>query len=118
MAIIVNTKTLMFTSKIEDINLLMAFMKYLVLSIKKLLNGEIGQLSRYEKSLSFGPWIFSPSSPFRLIQAINGFGAQAWFYQQIKRISLNEDPDLSMSVFAALRKDLAEDVAAVKALKG
>ena len=88
------------------------------LSIKKLLNGEIGQLSRYEKSLSFGPCIFSPSSPFRLIQAINGFGAQAWFYQQIKRISLNEDPDLSMSVFAALRKDLAEDVAAVKALKG
>ena len=36
MAIIVNTKTLMFTSKIEDINLLMVFMKYLVLLIKKL----------------------------------------------------------------------------------
>ena len=87
------------------------------LSIKKLLSGEIEQLSCYEKSLSFGPWIFSPSSPFRLIQAINGFGAQAWFYQQIKRLSRDEAPDLSMSVFAALRKDLAEEGASVKALR-
>ena len=87
------------------------------LSIKKLLSGEIEQLSCYEKSLSFGPWIFSPSSPFRLIQAINGFGAQAWFYQQIKRLSRDEAPDLTMSVFAALRKALAEEGASVKALR-
>ena len=86
-------------------------------SIRKLLAGQIKELSTYEKSLSLGPWIFSPSSPFRLIQAINGFGTQAWCYQQIKRMARNEKPDLNMSMFSALKNDIRDDLASFKALK-
>ena len=86
-------------------------------SIRKLLSDQIKELSTYEKSLSLGPWIFSPSSPFRLIQAINGFGTQAWCYQQIKRMARNEKPDLNMSMFSALKNDIRDDLASFKALK-
>ena len=48
-------------------------------AIKEMFDGKIEQLPIYEKTLSLGPWILSPSSPFRLIQALNAFGAQAWF---------------------------------------
>ena len=43
--------------------------------MKKLFSGEIDSLPSFEKTLSLGPWIFSPNSPFTLIQAINAFGA-------------------------------------------
>ena len=83
-------------------------------AIKEMFDGKIEQLPIYEKTLSLGPWIFSPSSPFRLIQALNAFGAQAWFYQQIKRIGDNKLPDLSLGLFSAFRKDTNEDKEAFK----
>ena len=82
--------------------------------IKEMFDGKIEQLPIYEKTLSLGPWIFSPSSPFRLIQALNAFGAQAWFYQQIKRMGDNKLPDLSLGLFSAFRKDTNEDKEAFK----
>ena len=83
-------------------------------AIKEMFDGKIEQLPIYEKTLSLGPWIFSPSSPFRLIQALNAFGAQAWFYQQIKRMGDNKFPDLSLGLFSAFRKDTNEDKEAFK----
>ena len=83
-------------------------------AIKVMFDGKIEQLPIYEKTLSLGPWIFSPSSPFRLIQALNAFGAQAWFYQQIKRMGDNKLPDLSLGLFSAFRKDTNEDKEAFK----
>ena len=83
-------------------------------AIKEMFDGKIEQLPIYEKTLSLGPWIFSPSSPFRLIQALNAFGAQAWFYQQIKRMGDNKLPDLSLGLFSAFRKDTHEDKEAFK----
>ncbi len=83
-------------------------------AIKEMFDGKIEQLPIYEKTLSLGPWIFSPSSPFRLIQALNAFGAQAWFYQQIKRMGDNKLPDLSLGLFSAFRKDNNEDKEAFK----
>ena len=83
-------------------------------AIKEMFDGKIEQLPIYEKTLSLGPWIFSPSSPFRLIQALNAFGAQAWFYQQIKRMGDNKLPDLSLGLFSAFRKDTNEDKEAYK----
>ena len=85
-------------------------------AIKEMFDGKIEQLPIYEKTLSLGPWIFSPSSPFRLIQALNAFGAQAWFYQQIKRMGDNKLPDLSLGLFSAFRKDASEDKQAFKNL--
>ena len=86
-------------------------------AIKEMFDGKIEQLPIYEKTLSLGPWIFSPSSPFRLIQALNAFGAQAWFYQQIKRMGDNKLPDLSLGLFSAFRKDTNEDKEAFKNFK-
>lgn len=82
-------------------------------AIKELLNGEINQLPKFEKTLSIGPWLLSPSSPFRLIQAINAFSAQAWFYQQIKKMSSGKMPDLALKPFKAFRNDAKEDQTAI-----
>jgi hypothetical protein len=84
------------------------------LAIKELFEGKIDKLPNYEKTLSLGPWVLSPSSPFRLIQALNAFGAQAWFYQQIKRMGDDKLPDLSLGLFSAFRKDTNEDKKAFK----
>ena len=85
-------------------------------AIKDMFDGKIEQLPIYEKTLSLGPWILSPSSPFRLIQALNAFGAQAWFYQQIKRMGNNKLPDLNLGLFSAFIKDASEDKKAFKDL--
>ena len=85
-------------------------------AIKEMFDGKIEQLPIFEKTLSLGPWILSPSSPFRLIQALNAFGAQAWFYQQIKRMGNNKLPDLNLGLFSAFRKDASEDKKAFKDL--
>ncbi len=85
-------------------------------AIKEMFEGKTDHLPIYEKTLSLGPWILSPSSPFRIIQALNAFGAQAWFYQQIKRMGDNKLPDLSLGLFSAFRKDASEDKQAFKNL--
>jgi 2,4-dienoyl-CoA reductase-like NADH-dependent reductase (Old Yellow Enzyme family) len=82
--------------------------------INKMINGELDVLPSFEKTLSLGPWIFSPSSPITLIQAINAFGAMAWCYQQIKRMANNLKPDHSQSLFNALRKNAQADKLAFK----
>ena len=82
--------------------------------IKKLFTGEIEKLPNFEKTLSLGPWIFSPNSPFTLIQAINAFGAMAWFYQQIKEMSKGRMPDLEKKLLQAFLADTKEDKLAIK----
>ena len=86
-------------------------------AIKDLLEGKIDHLPSYEKTLSLGPGPLSPSSPFRIIQALNAFGAQAWFYQQIKRMGNNKSPNLKMGLFSAFRRDAREDKEAFRKLK-
>jgi len=82
--------------------------------IKKLFTGEIEKLPNFEKTLSLGPWIFSPNSPFTLIQAINAFGAMAWFYQQIKEMSKGRMPDLEKKLLQAFLADTNEDKLAIQ----
>ena len=82
--------------------------------IKKMIDGELEVLPSFEKTLSLGPWIFSPSSPITLIQVINAFGAMAWFYQQIKRMADDLMPDHGQTLFNALRKDTKADKLAFK----
>jgi len=82
--------------------------------IKKMINGKLEVLPAFEKTLSLGPWIFSPSSPITLIQVINAFGAMAWFYQQIKRMADGLMPDHNQKLFNALRKDTKADKLAFK----
>ena len=87
------------------------------LSIKKLLDREIDVLPMFEKTLSIGPGWLSSNSPFRLIQAINAFGIQSWFYSQIRRISEGLDPDLSLNPLKAFRSDGKIDKQTVQSYK-
>lgn len=77
--------------------------------IKKMIDGEIEILPTFEKTLSLGPWILSSSSPIKLIQVINAFGAMAWFYQQIKRMAAGVMPDHDQTLFSAILKDTKAD---------
>jgi 2,4-dienoyl-CoA reductase-like NADH-dependent reductase (Old Yellow Enzyme family) len=87
------------------------------LSVKKLLDRSIDVLPTFEKTLSIGPGWLSQRSPFRLIQALNAFGIQSWFYSQIRRISEGLSPDLSLNPFKAFRTDGKIDKDTVKAYK-
>ena len=82
--------------------------------IKKMMAGELEKLPSVEKTLSLGPWILSPTSPIKLIQVINAFGAMAWCYQQIKRMAGGLMPDNDQKLFNALRKDTKADKQAFK----
>ena len=79
-----------------------------------MLNGQLETLPKYEKTLSLGPWILSPSSPFLIIKAINAFGSMSWFYQQIKRMADGKMPDLKQKILNALMADAKADKQAVK----
>ncbi len=82
--------------------------------IKKMIDGELEVLPSVEKTLSLGPWILSSSSPIKLIQVINAFGAMAWCYQQIKRMAEGFMPNNDQKLFNALRKDTKADKQAFK----
>ena len=82
--------------------------------VKKMIAGELKILPSFEKTLSLGPSIFSPSSPFTIIKAINAFGAMAWFYQQIKNMSKGLMPNHKQKLFNAFRADMKADKIALK----
>ena len=82
--------------------------------IKKMIAGEIETLPSFEKTLSLGPSIFSPSSPFTIIKVINAFGAMAWFYQQIKNMANGLMPNHEQKLFNAFRADMKADKLAIK----
>ena len=82
--------------------------------IKKMMEGQLDVLPSFEKTLSLGPSILSPSSPFTLVQVINAFGAMAWFYQQIKHMSKGLMPNHKQKLFNAFRADMKADKLAIK----
>ena len=82
--------------------------------IKKMIAGELEVLPSFEKTLSLGPSILSPSSPFNLIKVINAFGAMAWFYQQIKNMAKGQMPNHKQKLFNAFRADMKADKLAIK----
>ena len=82
--------------------------------VKKMIAGELEILPSFEKTLSLGPSILSPSSPFTIIKAINAFGAMAWFYQQIKNMAKGLMPNHKQKLFNAFRADMKADKIALK----
>ena len=82
--------------------------------IKKMIEGEIETLPSFEKTLSLGPSILSPSSPFTIIKVINAFGAMAWFYQQIKNMAKGLLPNHEQKLLNAFIADMKADKLAIK----
>ncbi len=67
----------------------------------RLLSGEAERLDGWEHRLRIGPGLLGPGSPLKLIRALNGFGAQGWYYEQLKRLGQGREPDTSLGVFPA-----------------
>ena len=82
--------------------------------IKKMISGELETLPSFEKTLSLGPFILSPSSPFTLIKVINAFASMAWFYQQIKNMAKGLMPNQEQKLFNAFTADMKADKLALK----
>ena len=81
----------------------------------RLLSGEIAELDRWEAKLRIGPGFFGPHSPVKLIKALNGFGAQGWYYEQLKRLGVGGDPDTKLGVLSAFLANQRAEAAAAKA---
>lgn len=68
-----------------------------------LLNGECNAAIDHVGSKKLGPTsLLGPSSPFKLIKAMNVWAKQAWYMSQIERIAKGHSPKPSLGLFAAL----------------
>ncbi|MFZ4690275.1 MAG: NADH:flavin oxidoreductase/NADH oxidase family protein [Polymorphobacter sp.] len=56
-------------------------------AIADMLAGHSEELPRPEQSLRIGPGWLGPDSPVKLVRAVNGFAAQAWYYAQLRHIA-------------------------------
>lgn len=83
----------------------------------RLLSGETQVAERWEQTLRLGPTrLLGPKSPIGLVKALNGFGIQGWFYEQLYRIADGKAPDTTLGVFSAFQKSQAHDKRAAKAM--
>tara|TARA_B100000795_G_scaffold68596_1_gene47602 strand:+ start:11369 stop:12658 length:1290 start_codon:yes stop_codon:yes gene_type:complete len=86
------------------------------LVLNDLLAGSIQELPSFEKTLQIGRWWLSPTSPFLIIQALNAFSQQAWFYIQIKRMADNLAPNLKLPIFKAFKANKKLEKVMIKEL--
>ena len=86
------------------------------LVLNDLLSGNIQELPSFEKTLQIGRWWLSPNSPFLIIQALNAFSQQAWFYIQIKRMADNLAPNIKLPIFKAYKENKKLEKAMIKGL--
>jgi 2,4-dienoyl-CoA reductase-like NADH-dependent reductase (Old Yellow Enzyme family) len=82
----------------------------------KLLRGEIAALDRWEDQLRVGPGWLGPKSPFMLVKAINGFGAQSWYYEQLWHIAESGQANPKLGLLAALVSDQRREAARARTL--
>ena len=82
----------------------------------KLLCGQIETLERWEDRLRLGPGWLGPRSPFALLKAVNGFGAQSWYYEQLYHLASEGQPKPEMALLSALISDQRREAARTRAL--
>jgi 2,4-dienoyl-CoA reductase-like NADH-dependent reductase (Old Yellow Enzyme family) len=74
---------------------------------RRLISGEVERCESWERGLRLCPGrLLGPASPVFLFKFFNVQGEVAWFYRQIVRHSLGQDPDTGLS----LRRALAQHV--------
>ena len=61
-------------------------------AVAELIAGHSEELPRPEAALRIGPGWLGPDSPAKLVRALNGFAAQSWYYQQLRRVAIGEAP--------------------------
>ena len=80
-------------------------------AVADLLDGQSDELPRPEQALRIGPGWLGPNSPFKLARAINGFAAQAWYYQQLRRIAAGGGPAAGLNPLTAFLAEERENKA-------
>jgi 2,4-dienoyl-CoA reductase-like NADH-dependent reductase (Old Yellow Enzyme family) len=83
----------------------------------KLLRGELAELPRWENQLAVGPGWLGPRSPFKVLKMVNGFGAQSWYYQQLRSLGETGQAKPQLGLLAALIGDQRRDAAMARALQ-
>lgn len=76
--------------------------------VADLLAGHIAELPRPEAALRIGPGLLGPHSPIKLVRAMNGFAAQAWYYQQIRHVAAGRDAVAGLNPFSAFLAEQRE----------
>jgi 2,4-dienoyl-CoA reductase-like NADH-dependent reductase (Old Yellow Enzyme family) len=72
---------------------------------RKLLDATLDVCPRPEDTLNLAQTgFFSPASSNFLMQALNVFGAQGWYYQQIFRLADGKEADPNMGIISALMR--------------
>jgi len=80
-------------------------------AVAELLDGHSDELPRPEQALRIGPGWLGPNSPFKLLRAVNGFAAQAWYYQQLRRIAAGDGPAAGLNPLTAFLAEERENKA-------
>lgn len=80
-------------------------------AIADLLAGRIDELPRFERALRIGPGVLGPNSPLKLVRALNGFAAQAWYYQQLRRVAAEQPVAQGLNPFTAFLAENRENKA-------
>ncbi|MEY2884082.1 MAG: hypothetical protein RL490_1806 [Pseudomonadota bacterium] len=80
-------------------------------AVAELLDGHSDELPRFEDRLRIGPWLLGPRSPIKLVRAINGFAAQAWYYTQIRNIAADRPIIAELNPFWAFLSENRENKA-------
>jgi len=83
----------------------------------RLLADPAHRLPQPEQSLQFGPGPLSRNGRHPIARLLNGFGAQAWFCQQILNLAAGQDPDPALPVWKALWRHQQRETAMAKALR-
>jgi hypothetical protein len=66
--------------------------------------------------LRFGPGLFGPKSPIKLIRTLTGAGSATWYNEQIMRLVAGRDPDPKLGFFGAFVSTQRRDARMAKAL--
>lgn len=76
---------------------------------KKLLSGEVTDLSVLAAPGAIGPGLLGAGSVMRRIRRLNAFAAQAWYGEQLRRAAHDLAPDEKIGAWRALRVMMARD---------
>lgn len=85
---------------------------------RDLLNGAVAVAPSWENSLRLGPGGLGPNSKNDLVRALNGFGAMAFFYENLFRLADGKSAKTRMSILPAFLKFQAGEAQQARALQG
>lgn len=82
----------------------------------RLISGSLVAAPAWEKIVRLGPGILGPNSPSVLVKALNGFGAMAFFYENIYRLADGADAVRKVALLPTFMRFQRSERAAARAL--